>query len=164
MLITALFLLAAAPKPPACDATTNGVIWNFGSVAAPNLRQCDGISYVPVQLCPPCTPTPATAPAPTAATPRPAPASAPAAAPEPAPTPAPKPAPSVPIAGTRNDCTRVCGETQKTCLSDCLPSRNNTVSSDLQEKNCKEACGTEQATCSAAGWKQFPAKQPTRAP
>ena len=34
-------------KAPSCDTKARGIIWNFGSDASPDLRRCDGISYIP---------------------------------------------------------------------------------------------------------------------
>lgn len=59
-------LAFAEPRPPACGPNTKGVMWNFGSEVRPDIRRCDGVSYVPFQM--PCTgePAPAAAPAATA--------------------------------------------------------------------------------------------------
>ena len=43
---------AEAPKAPACEAATRGVMWNFGTDAKPDVRRCDGISYVPFSAGP----------------------------------------------------------------------------------------------------------------
>jgi len=39
--------LADELKAPNCDSKMRGVMWNFGSEDSPDIRRCDGISYIP---------------------------------------------------------------------------------------------------------------------
>ena len=83
-------MLSAAPKPPACDAGTKGVIWNYGSDAKPDLRRCDGTSYVPYAV--PCQDS-----ASSGAYPAPPPAAPP----------------------TKDQCEKACEDTQLVCKKHC---------------------------------------------
>jgi len=56
--IIAALCLAGSPstktdepvKPPSCAPGTKGVMWDFGTEAQPDVRRCDGVSYVPYNL------------------------------------------------------------------------------------------------------------------
>ncbi|MBS2027441.1 MAG: hypothetical protein JST54_05995 [Deltaproteobacteria bacterium] len=83
-------LLGAAPKPPTCDANAKGVIWNFGTDAAPELKRCDGKAYVAYSVR--CQ-------------------DAAASGAYPAPPPAAPP--------TKQQCEKACEDTQKACTNHC---------------------------------------------
>lgn len=86
-----LVLLLADPKaPPTCDAKSKGLAWNFGSYETPNIRLCDGISFVPLQPTPPAAATPIAVSSPAAA---------------------------APDAGTKLDCEKLCVATFRTCVN-----------------------------------------------
>lgn len=96
-LCSAGLAFAEAGKPPPCEAGTKGVMWNFGSDARPDIRRCDGISYIPYAL--PCG----------------AGASAGAQDGYPAPPPQAQPANAVP----KQQCESNCANAQRQCNADC---------------------------------------------
>lgn len=148
MILLLALLLAADPKPPECLAATTGVIWNYGTASTPNYRRCDGISYVPVQLCAVVL----------------APAAAPIAAAAPPPAPAPAtPAPVAAATTSREACEKACSVTSKSCVDGCPSMDLSDIAFVNPARICKENCGDELAACGVACSKQFPRKQPSAA-
>ena len=116
-------LLLAEPKPPVCDMNTKGIAWNFGTYDLPNVRLCDGFSFVPY-VAPPSPSAPPMAVVPTA----------------------PPPPPSVPAASgpTREGCERACAEKMRLCSNDC-----GTIFPQICKGNCRDSDVLCVSKCSA---------------
>ncbi|MBL8917268.1 MAG: hypothetical protein JNJ54_00275 [Myxococcaceae bacterium] len=133
LLLTCIAVPALA-GPPTCTPELKGVIWEFGTAASSDLRQCDGAQYVawvpPLSACPP--PLPPVAPPPVAAPPPPP----TGASPPPLPT-----GPAIVPTQSKADCESTCRGLFHRCV---------TTKCGGLGGQCKQDCARSQARCNTS--------------
>ncbi len=125
MALLAAVVLAQAKPAPACTPQLTGILWNFGSDEAPQLKRCDGKAYVP------WVPKTQLGPAPNRASGQPV---------EP---PIPAAMPPQPAFGTdKKRCEASCDAAARDCLQ-------RRCEMEMYAQECRKRCNEIRASCKA---------------